>query len=45
MTGELKSMFESHLDQSVSIMSDQIEKQRIELEDKKKKDYIKKQSK
>lgn len=46
MTGELKSMFESHLaDSSMNLMNESIEKQRIEMEEKKKKEYLKKQSK
>jgi hypothetical protein len=46
MTGELKSMFDAHLDSSNVNVSEAItEKQRIELEEKKKKEFYKKQSK
>ncbi len=40
MTGELKSMFDSHLEP----ISDLSDKQRIEYEEKKKKEFYKKQS-
>ena len=46
MTGELKSMFDAHLDSNTMMVSEVMtEKQRIELEEKKKKDFYKKQSK
>jgi hypothetical protein len=44
MTGELKSMFESHLDTSTNLANDPIERQRFEMEERKKKEFIKKQS-
>jgi hypothetical protein len=42
MTGELKSMFDAHLTESS--MADTFEKQKLEIEEKKKKEFIKKQS-
>jgi hypothetical protein len=43
MTGELKSMFEQHLNEPN--MNDLAEKQRVEIEEKKKKEFYRKQSK
>jgi hypothetical protein len=42
MTGELKSMFEAHLTENSP--ADIAEKQRLELEQQKKKEFYKKQS-
>jgi hypothetical protein len=43
MTGELKSMFDSHLTEPSLL--DSSDKQRIENEERKKKEFMKKQSK
>ena len=43
MTGELKSMFDTHLTESS--LTENIEKQKLAIEEKKKKDFIKRQSK
>lgn len=42
MTGELKSMFETHLQEPN--MNEIAEKQRVDIEQQQRKDYIKKQS-
>lgn len=42
MTGELKSMFDAHLTESS--LADNLEKQKLEMEEKKKKEFFKKQS-
>jgi hypothetical protein len=44
MTGEIKYMIDPNIDPSMALAME-VEKQKIELEEKKKKDFIKKQSK
>ena len=43
MTGEIKYMIDPHIDASMSLAVDSA-KQKVEMEEKKKKDFIKKQS-
>ena len=42
MTGELKSMFDTNL--AESSLAENFEKQKLEIEEKKKRDFIKRQS-